>query len=288
MILSTFGDPKATYARVIADSVSRAGDRITTMEVQCHRFVLAEFNTHRAFSRNSASSRAIPFEKQLERMEDLGIAFPLSWPKEKRGMQGGEEFELKEAAFMYQAWDSVARVVAQAALTLHSAGLHKSVVNRLLEPFMWHKIIVTATEWDNFFYQRCSPLAQPEIRVLAEFMQEALEESVPTLLESDNWHLPYLTNEDKMDIAKDAGLHGFNGRATQISSARCARVSYLTHEGIRSHAKDLDLYSDLRGATPPHWSPMEHPARPAKPGENTGNFQGWTQLRGILASGGEV
>jgi len=267
------------YARVIADSVTDEGHRLTTMEIQCHRFVLAEFNTHRAFSRNSASSRAIPFEKQMERMEQLGIAYPLSWPREQRGMQGGEEFDPEDIEKFKEVWGRMARTTADIARSLHSAGLHKSVVNRLLEPYMWHKIIVSATEWTNFFDQRCSPLAQPEIREVAEEMWTALENSTPISLAPGEWHLPYIDEDDWDALAMATWDTKFTDMA-KISAARCARVSYLTHDGIRSVKADLDLYDKLISATPPHWSPLEHVATPA-PSDliPLGNFDGWVQLR---------
>jgi thymidylate synthase ThyX len=263
------------YADVIADSIYN-GHRLTTMEIQCHRFVLAEFNTHRDFSRNSASSRAIPFAKQLDRMEELGIAFPLEWRKEQKGMQGGDIIESEALVEQIEnAWVWAGHQAVHAAKALHSAGVHKSIINRLLEPFMWHKIIVSATEWDNFFAQRCSPLAQPEIRVLAERMRDAYNASTPRAVNHDEWHTPYI---DDLDIAKanDAEL-------IRISAARCARVSYLTHDGVRDHAVDLDLYNKLVSADPPHWSPLEHVAVPSYPDEGrTSNFRGWTQLRHIV------
>jgi thymidylate synthase ThyX len=269
------------YAKVIADSISPRGDRLTTMEVQCHRFVLAEFNTHRAFSRNSASSRAIPFKKQLERMEELGLAYPLRWPREQKGMQGGDEFDNEDIVQFRRLWEMSARSMVDAARAAHGAGLHKSVVNRLLEPFMWHKIIVSATEWENFFSQRVSPLAQPEIRVVAEKMMTALYKSEPDELDYGDWHTPYIQPGENLEVDHQNDL-------LRISAARCARVSYLTHEGKRDLNADIDLYEKLVTASPPHWSPLEHVATPTSGlGDNngTGNFSGWRQLRHYLLPG---
>lgn len=257
-----------TYAKIIADSVSPAGIRLTTMEVRFHRFVLAEFNTHRVFSRNSASSRAIPFEKQLARvMSDPAI--PVSWPAEQKGMQGGDELdpEMPEAYWL-DARDEAVMIAGQ----MHEVGVHKSVVSRLLEPFMWHTVIVTATEWDGFFAQRCSPLAQPEIRVVAEMMQDAYHSHEPYRVWYDDWHLPYVDDDE----LEDWGVE----KAKMVSAARCARVSYLTHDGRRDPGADLDLYDRLVTAQPPHASPLEHVARPDRvtPGSR-GNFRGWAQLR---------
>lgn len=263
-------------AEVIADSINPNGDRLTTMKVVAHRFVLAEFNTHRVFSRNSASSRAIPLEKQLERVK-TDPAWPLSWPTEQPGMQGGNELD-----GYYQKWAEGLFLKARDAVVLEiekyinattkECRLHKSYVNRLIEPFMWHTIIVSSTEWDNFFAQRCSPLAQPEIRVAAEAMERAISKSTPVVREV-SWHLPLVSEDLRARVGDVTGA--------KISAARCARVSYLTHEGVEDPVKDIDLYKRLRYARPPHWSPLEHPAKPSVEGDKTANFVGWTQLRQV-------
>lgn len=267
-------------AKVIEDSISLAGDRVTTIEVVCHRYVLAEFNTHRAFSRNSASSRAIPFKKQLERVT-TDPAIPLVFPAEQKGMQGGDEIEERDRA--EEVWLSARDVAIEHAQDLAHIGVHKSVVNRLLEPFMWHTIVVTATEWENFFSQRCSPLAQPEIQAVAYRMREVLLESEPAVLEEDQWHLPYLDPETILEVMdhEPDGLTALRG----ISAARCARVSYLTQDGKRDYREDFALYERLTTADPPHWSPLEHVCRPLSPGERPapGNLRGFVQLRHLIS-----
>src|ERR1700722_3009673 len=174
-------------ARVILDSISSAGHRLTTVETVMHRYVLAEFNTHRVFSRNSASSRAIPVKKQLNRVRE-DPAMPISWPKDQSGMQGGEELDpTKGLDGMYEGSPHAVWLEARDAATdyaekLSLLGVHKSVTNRLLEPFMWHTVIVTSSEWENFFALRCNPLAQPEIRAAADAMCEAISNSIPKLM----------------------------------------------------------------------------------------------------------
>lgn len=270
--------PTEPSAKVILDSTNARGDRLTTMEVVMHRFVLAEFNTHRVFSRNSASSRAIPVQKRLDSVRN-DPALPLSWPAERPGMQGGDEITGTRLEELVQFWKTQAWNAANAAERAADHGLHKSVVNRILEPFLWHTVVVSSTEWDNFFIQRCSPLAQPEIRVCAEAMLLALTDSKPTELDYGMWHMPYL-HEDELHQFANAEL------AKKISVARCARVSYLTQDGIRDPAKDVELYERLVTATPPHASPLEHVATPALNWHaqnerhiSRGNFQGWRQLR---------
>lgn len=279
-----FGDPETIYAEVIADSITGYGHRLTTMEIQCHRYVLAEFNTHRVFSRNSASSRAIPVEKMLKRVLDHP-AIPLEFPAEQKGMQGGEDLGPYIDRAAREAWRVAAAEAAHRANDLANLGVHKSVTNRLLEPFLYHRIIVSSTEWENFFAQRCSPLAQPEIRKVAEHMREALHDSQPRQLNTSGlWHMPYVTNEDWEEVRKaeviGLGLD-MHPIMVQISAARCARVSYMTHEGKRDLGADLKLFERLVKADPPHWSPLEHVARPQDDNEVgvPSNFVGWVQLR---------
>ena len=260
-------------ARVIADSISPAGVRLTTIEVTLHRFVLAELNTHRAFSRNSASSRAIPVSRILNRVADRP-AIPVRFPAEQRGMQGGTDIDDPvKAREIWLAARDAAVVYAEQLICL---GVHKSVVNRLLEPFLPHTVIISATDWDGFWRQRCSALAQDEILVAAEAMQAARQASTPRPVPYGGWHLPYLQPEDQ---------HVSRWVHQRLSAARCARVSYLTHDGRRDTQADLDLYTRLVEADPPHASPLEHPATPARPGAAVpGNFRGWRQLRHLVLS----
>lgn len=255
-------------ARVIADSISPEGRRLTTLEVVMHRFVLAEFNTHRAFSRNSSSSRAIPVSRTLARLTTPAV--PLSWPREQKGMQGGDEID--NPAQARDVWLAARDDAIRHARRLADLGVHKSVVNRLVEPFMDHTVVVTATDWDGFWQQRRSPLAQPEIRAVADAMYAAWYGSLPLPVDYMDWHLPYITDADKAEIPPE--------RWQAVSAARCARTSYLTHAGHRDWTADDTLYRKLRSAQPPHWSPMEHVATPAYPGEIVpGNLTGWHSLR---------
>lgn len=271
-----------TFARVIADSVSPTGQRLITVEANMHRFVLAELNTHRMFSRNSASSRAIPLTVTLRKVVDAP-AWPLVWPAEQKGMQGGASLEGDDLADAEQLWVDVHAQVTQlvsAYLESHpdpQHRLHKSVVNRLLEPFFWHRVIITATDWANFFNLRCSPLAQPEIQAAAYAIQDAIDASDPQEVDYGGWHQPYVRPEDRIELDR-MGLPP--EAANQLAVARCTRVSYLTHDRRRDLQEDLALYERLIEAQPPHASPLEHIARPVPAGQPTlGNLQGWAQLR---------
>ena len=286
-----------TSAKIIADSLSPDGVRLTTMEVTFHRFVLAELNTHRAFSRNSASSRAIPVGKQLSKVKH-NRAFPIEWPREQPGMSGGSELEgddLSDARYMFgKVWDSTIHHVEEYLEKMgekygdeaKSHTLHKSLINRLLEPFQWHTAIISSTEWENFFAQRCSPFAQPELRDAAYLMRKVYESETPAtmtvprldIFSQTGWHLPYISQDD-IEWALEKYPNWILALC-QVSVARCARVSYLTHDGVRDPSEDIALFNKLVGATPPHWSPLEHVARPARQGEEVlGNFEGWVQLR---------
>lgn len=258
-------------ARVVADSLSPTGSRVTTIEARIHRFVLAELNTHRAFSRNSASSRAVPVARMIRSVE-TDPALPEEFGTAKAGMQAGPPIENDMEALT--AWLAARDAAVAAARTLAELGVHKQVTNRLLEPFQWHTVIVTATYWDGFWQQRCSDLAQPEIRVAAQAMRAAYDASTPTAVGEGEWHLPYLqADEASLDVEV----------AKRVCAARCARVSYLTHDGVRSIDEDLTLYERLVTATPPHASPLEHVATPTRSDSDpVGNLRGWVQLRHLV------
>ena len=272
-------------ARILLDSVSPDGYRLTTMELTFHRFVLAEFNTHRSHSRNSASSRAIPVEKQLAKVNEFP-AWPLEWASEQSGMQGGTELtgdDLQDAQDLFEDVHEYTVRAVSTYLNFHpdkSTRLHKSLVNRLLEPFMWHTVIASATEagWRNFFKLRSAhstQLAQPEIRVPATIAHDLYDLSVPKLINYGEWHTPLIQPDDDFSIYEDPDL-----ARIQVSVARCARVSFLTHEGVRDMLEDMGLYTRLSTADPAHDSPLEHVATPSFGGLPTaGNFDGWSQYR---------
>ena len=251
-------------AKVLADSIAQ-GVRLTTLQVTFPRIVLAEFNTHRMFSRNSASSRAIPVEKNIERI--LADPFiPAAFGANQKGMQSGEALSRADQEQAGEAWYDAMKQAVSHAKALSKIGVHKQWANRLLEPFAWHTVIVTATEWENFFALRCSPEAQPEIRTIAEMMREAMVASTPANLVPGEWHLPFI---DDRDVSRNPPREGWERpydklsieNAVKLSVARCARVSYLTHDGKRDVEADIALYERLLKSG--HMSPFEHAARVA-------------------------
>lgn len=260
-------------AKVILDSVSPSGHRLTTMEVTFPRFILAEMNTHRKFSRNSASSRAVPASKMIERVKTDPV-IPLEWGINRPGMQASAIFDdYDDIRFCEFHWLEARDRAVEMAQELSDFGLHKQAVNRLLEPFLWHTAILSSTEWENFFKQRCSPLAQPEMRHTAELMRQVYTQSKPMEMPLGGWHLPYLRNEDNLRVDADR---------VKVSVARCARVSYLTHDGRRDVTEDFKLYGKLISADPPHLSPFEHAAVACADGDEHGNFDGWLQARQLV------
>lgn len=253
-------------AKVIAHSTSEMGNTLATLEVTFPRFILAEMNTHRAFSRNSASSRARSLTKTIEEVS-LHPFVPDYWGKHQRGMSAYSEVSDEEAAVAEHLWLAAKDNAVNSARAIEAVGLHKQLVNRILEPFMWHTAIISSTEWYNFFKLRISPDAQPEIQRTAQAMKEAIQNSTPKLLRAGEWHLPYLSDDEIRELPVEI--------AKAVSAARCARVSYLTQSDDRDHEKDVQLYRRLIQSG--HLSPLEHVATPDQYG--TGNFIGWAQLR---------
>lgn len=258
-------------AKILADSCGPSGARITTFEVTYPRFVHAEFMTHREFSRNSASSRAIPVEKMIERV-CADPAMPVWWGKNQTGMQAREELVGDELARVQEAWLNARDNAVSSALELMKLGLHKQLANRLVEPWMWITVIASATQTSNFFALRCHPDAQPEIAKAAYMMRDAFEASVPRDLGAGEWHLPLVPDRDAL---LDAG-HDEETIAL-IACGRCARVSYLTHDGKRDPQADIELA--LRLIRSGHMSPFEHAAEALPTDLRLGNFCGFKQYR---------
>lgn len=262
-------------ARILADSISDHGTRLVTMEVTHPRFILAEMNTHRVFSRNSASSRAIPVAKQIEAVRENPFV-PEAFPLNMSGMSATEyihSYDGEDYDALRARWVKAAQQAADAAEEFAAAGVHKQITNRLLEPFMHHTAIISSTEWDNFFELRISPHAQPEMRQTAVAMKAAMDASTPELVKPGYWHMPLVSADDLTEVER-------NGRPTdllRISAARCAAVTYNRHTE-RDLIKERERF--VRLAENRHMSPFEHVATPSQwHGMTGGNFQGWRQLR---------
>lgn len=318
-------------AKVIADSIGVKSPRLTTFQLKYPRFIHSEIMTHRVFARNASSSRAIPVERQIAAiLEDT--AMPMHWGKNQKGMQADEEIRTpvkytrtrsvpvrpmhgegidwtdiahqNVVAYVSgtpeQAWLEARDRAIDIARGFIKAGYHKQIVNRLLEPYSHINVVVTATNYDNLFWLRRHKDAQPEFKILADCMWEELQESTPQLLNPGEWHLPYVTEQDRNHVWFTQGqdnnvFEDYIGLEDlkQISASRCARTSYMTHDGKTPDLNaDLDLYVRLVGGEPLHASPVEHQATPDefdieedgrahwKNPELSGCFNdGWVQFR---------
>lgn len=271
-------------AIILADSLHPNGSRLTTFQLRYPRFIHAELMTHRMFSRNASSSRAIPVAKFLSAMREEP-AMPEVWYKNKPGMQGTElmtEAEVKQA----KAIIGIMRDTCAAGIdALDKLGLHKQTANRYGEPWHHISVIISGTEWANFFALRDHPDAQPEFGILARKMREVYDANKPTALKDGQWHLPYITPSELEDLGIESAL--------KCSVARCARVSFNNHDGTAPNwVKDVELHDKLVVARPLHASPAEHQACVLDTQITSdkekhlvrGNFAlGWCQYRKILA-----
>ena len=268
-------------ARVIADSLNRSGNRLTSLVITLPRIVLAEFNTHRAISRNSASSRAIPFKKMLEQVYKNPFV-PTRFQQEHTGMQGTKYYVGDAEGAIQSEWLSARDTAMLQAKALNQMGVTKQLCNRLLEPFLYHTIIATATEWENFIALRAHDMAEIHIQDAAYKVLDALNNSTPKMLEPGEWHVPF---GDKIDFSKEVfGKTKINDEynwtqetAIKIAVARCARVSYMNFEGNDDYAADIRLHDMLKESG--HMSPFEHVAKALPASIQSGNFIGFEQYR---------
>lgn len=266
-------------ATVVADSITVDGHRITTIEAEYPRFILAEVNTHSAIEKNSSSSRAIPIFKMIEQIE-ANMATPLYWGLTQAGMQAGDELSGDSLLMAKSYWRSASRRAIRHASNLHGIGLHKQTANRLLEPFQMMKTVMTATDWDNFFNLRIHPDAQPEFCLLAYKIYKAIQASKPALLRAGEWHLPYVEIVQGLHV-KDTYYHVWNvdntgtetdgykyeqpltlEQAQKISASCCAQTSYRKSDTSFNKASkifDMLVYADVL-----HASPFGHLATPVE------------------------
>lgn len=308
-------------AQIIEDSISEQGKRLITFLLFYPRFIHAELMTHRVFSRNASSSRAIPFLKLL-RMIRKDPAMPVHWGANQSGMQANAELTGWRLWAVKKVWIMAMWIMTSIAYLAYLCGVHKQIVNRMVEPWSHITVVLTATEYANWFALRNHPDAQPEIRQLALFMKRAMHRSVPRQLQPGEWHLPFV-KQNAGSIDRQAAINRITANQVlrvvpsepqildilrKVSVARCARTSYVTHEGkVTTVDEDFALHERLLGAQPLHASPAEHQATPDTQSvyENTlieggdkeeliasgldwdhpelhGNFVGWIQYRKTL------
>ena len=263
--------------KIIEDSVCAVtGTRITTLAARYPRMVHAELMTHRVFSRNASSSRAVPVHKMIEEVL-VDPAFPSRFGANQKGMQDkGEDYDaLVNGMSARDAWLLARDKAVDMAIAFDEARYHKQVVNRLLEPFSHITVVITSTDWRNFFALRCHEDADPTMRELADEMHQEYDRSEPQRLMPNQWHLPFVDAEERQKFTLPETL--------MMSSARCARVSYRNHENVvPTLMEDTALYNRLVRADLVHASPTEHQARPDPAGIEEhlwGNFHGFVQHR---------
>lgn len=260
-------------ARVIEDSISPARSRVITLQLRYPRIVHAEQLTHRSQAKNSGSSRAIPVKKMLAQIFN-DPAMPVEWGSNKPGMQAGAELTGWRLFGVRTLWSLSAKTAAFFSWGMMKLGAHKQVANRVTEPYQYMNTVITATmdAWLAYAELRCHEAADPTLRDLAIEIMAAIEVSTPMPLGYDEWHLPYVSLEERKTLPLAMQL--------KLSTARCARVSIEPFDGDASHKKEEERHNLLVGSRPVHASPTEHQCRPMGGTEaQHGNLKGWRQYR---------
>lgn len=265
-------------ANVICDSINDYGCRLTTFVVKFPRIILPELNTHRAFSRNSSSSRAIPFDRMVEAVKNDPFV-PIKFQKPHKGMQGSEYYDGEDHKSCVSDWLKAMDSAVNSARNF-TLPITKQLRNRLLEPFMYQTAIISATDYENFFRLRAHEDAEIHIQDLAYKMLEAYNKSTPKQLYEGEWHIPF---GDKVDNRIDNLSKTLNipkeELVKRVAIARCARVSYINFDGKDDYENDLALFDRLVGSVPKHLSPTEHVAAAISSRKYYGNFKGFLQYR---------
>lgn len=287
-------------AKIIADSTDLKGVRIITFELEYPRFIHAELLVHRAFSRNSASSRAIPIATMLNTIQ-TDPAMPVHWGKNQPGMQAAQELGDVEKTLAMEVWNSAMLSAVEHSKKLSEIGAHKQIANRITEAFQHMKVVVTSTEWGNWYWLRDHKDAQPEIWELAKKMKDAQENSISESLYHGEMHVPYVRTyrgSDGIRLYLDSNGNVISGNdALMISASCCAQTSYRKSDD--SLEKAIDIYKKLIESEPCHASPVEHQAfcwgvqsggvwpdgythRDVKGQLWSGNFRSWIQHRQLI------
>lgn len=261
-------DDDGFRCQILADTRNPVGNRLTTFCVTYPRFIHAEILTHRDKSRNSASSRAIPVSRMLRNIEENPVV-PIHWGANQKGMQAFDVLSPEDQEKAKALWLSARDSAVSHARQLLELGLHKQIANRITEPWMWITVILSGTNWNHMFKLRCHEAAEPHFQRLSGMMRTAYDENKPVDLVAGEWHLPLLQPGADGELSCEDRV--------RVCTARCARVSYLTHEGTRDVEKDMELHDSL--STNGHWSPFEHVAKALKVPKRIGNFVGYEQYR---------
>jgi thymidylate synthase ThyX len=248
-------------AEILLDSIGADGSapRLTTWKLTFPRFILAEVNTHRMFSRNYPSSRAIPVLKRMGMVIHAPV-MPIEWGLDKPGMQSSAKATGIRLWLAKATWRAASLAAVAAAFCLVKLGIHKQVANRILEPFVEVTGLVTATQvgWENFFALRAEGSADPHVQALAYQMLALYNTNTPQVLQPGEWHVPF-------GSMMEPGLTW--DERIKVAVARCARVSFNSFDGEDTPAKDAKLHDRL--AASGHWSSFEHIAQVPESGART-------------------
>jgi len=306
MTYKTFTHPNQPQMQVEVILASRAinadgddqGPPLYTIRMRYPRIIHSEIMTHRVFSRNARSSRAVPVKTML--LECTSMPFiPWHWGKNQSGMQADEEctalipYEGKgvyfSAATREQMWLHARDTATNVAKAFMEAGYHKQIPNRLLEPFSWIDTLITSCEWDNFLWLRDHADAEPHLQDLARLVKQAIDNADVQILEPGEWHTPYIIPADRDTVENEYndGQTPSHVMLCKLSAARCARISYKPFNSDASYKRELERYDMLVSSDRVHASPLEHQATPdrlygGEAWENKhlhGNLTGWIQFR---------
>lgn len=285
-------------AKIISDSITVHGHRLTTFELEYPRFIHSEVMTHRMLSKNCASSRAIPVNKMLDLVSERP-AMPVWWGKNQPGMSAKEELAEHDILAAKTMWYEAARHAIEDTQRLNVIGLHKQITNRITEPWQRMKTVITGTEWANLRWLRNHEDAQPEFAELAKCIDTEFANSVPDILYPGEWHLPYVQKMSKSRYSSN-GVEISVEDALKVSSSCCAQVSYRNLN--ESLEKAIDIYDKLVGSSHKHASPFEHQGTPIELHKSihpsnwaagvthidktnqlwSGNLRGWIQHRQLI------
>jgi thymidylate synthase ThyX len=253
-------------ASVCADT----GQRIDTLVCSYPRVIHSQLLTHRVFSKNSSSTRAIPLEKAISQILDNPAEY--IWTQNQAGMQGKvipakEKKRLEDINGFYKTGMYYAIETAR-KLAASPLNVHKQNAGRLLEPFQNIKIVLTATEWENWDWLRDDPAAQGEIAELARAISKARAEATPMVLYAGEWHVPFVDRERSPQTGEmyyfiKQGQQLSAEEAQLVSMSVCAQTSYRNSD--YSLEKALDMKGKLLDCEKVHASPSEHIATPIVP-----------------------
>lgn len=267
---------------VILASIGLDDVPIYTVRMRYPRIIHGEIMTHRKFSRNARSSRAVPVKTMLRECTAMPF-IPWHWGANQKGMQAAEECnnsvvfsepnysedfhddDFKDVEYTREeAWLRARDAAVDAATAFMDAGYHKQLTNRLLEPFSFIDTLITATDWKNFFWLRDHEDAEPHFRDLARLVEIAIGECHVQTLKPGQWHLPYI---EQADYDQALALYGndfdlYIDWLKKLSSVRCARISYRPFDGNADYEAEMGRYEQLVGNGAVHASPFEHQATP--------------------------